>query len=60
MLGVVKINKTTVYIKNWYFSWHVPEADIWANQFCHSDDGFWNMLAEISIFNVNSCFVCLL
>ena len=21
----------------------------------YSDDGFWNVLAEISVFNVNSC-----
>ena len=26
----------------------------------YSDDGFWKVLAEISVFNVNSCFVCLL
>ena len=24
------------------------------------DDGFWKVLAKISVFNVNSCFVCLL
>ena len=27
---------------------------------CNKDDGFWKVLAEISAFNVNSCFVCLL
>ena len=26
----------------------------------YSDDGFWKVLAEISVFNVNSCFACLL
>ena len=26
----------------------------------YSDDGFWKVLAEISVFNVNSCFVRLL
>ena len=26
----------------------------------YSDDGFWKVLAEISVFNVSSCFVCLL
>ena len=26
----------------------------------YSDDGFWKVLPEISVFNVNSCFVCLL
>ena len=25
----------------------------------YSDDGFSKVLAEISVFNVNSCFVCL-
>ena len=26
----------------------------------YSDDGFLKVLAKISVFNVNSCFVCLL
>ena len=26
----------------------------------YSDDSSWKVLAEISVFNVNSCFVCLL
>ena len=25
----------------------------------YSDDGFWKVLAKISVFNVNSCFVSL-
>ena len=26
----------------------------------YCDDGFWKVLVEISVFNVNRCFVCLL
>ena len=26
----------------------------------YSDDAFWKVLAKISVFNVESCFVCLL
>ena len=26
----------------------------------YSDNGFWNVLVEISVFNVNSFFVCLI
>ena len=45
MLGVVKVNKQQLF---------TLKTDISANSF-QNDDGFWNVLVQISVFNVSSC-----